>query len=1121
MMKLRTIPLSLILFSASAWANNPFAPLPAYLNNTTVTAEAGVKPNVLFLLDDSGSMMATCSFKTRLKQQNYGPLFTVDPVTDTVNITKSCRVGHASSPDQVGDSRLKVAVEAMEKQIGQYQDKVNWSIRTINYGQYGQVATEKMPPDKAAGVSAKLKRYWIDKDSWHTVPLREPLSEMGLNTDFTSDWQSVLSELRKLKPAPDDTTPYGAIMMRPNGSYWMNAAFHGAGTPSTQAYVDSIAKMNDAIRYRCQKNYIVFLSDGDAAADPSKQSVGAYPYSRTQINFNKMLDTVPFGRRVFGSALPASPSPRLDPYQNQRMGGENKGISFFSRRLSQNDLKTSADGTDGFGKSWDADQTLFPKQNIETYTIGFGGGLTPNGASYLNWAATGQDDASGKNSYFFSATDNDSLNKAFDSIFNSISASSSISGKNSYSSSAPALDEKAAPEIFAGLSLDTSNWSSEIRLYDLRLPLDKSRYTTPVLDGRRFLIHDGRKADWAESGVYSNAFFGLSGTGNEWKTQMIPWLMKQNVPGYRNNPAMGAVLGSPLVPVKDGNGNQKWLVTAANDGMLYLFEKEADEYKLKLNYIPAAVPKGQGTLATHFKEQADPAYGRDLDHPPLYMMNGGITVRRTNARKGLSQTFLAANMGQGGRGMVMLNLGGTDVLTGRKVGLDSSDWKQDVPLRQIRNDGRLGYTVSTPHIARVALNRVGRQADISRNVVYAAFTGNGYNHPDNNRKSSLAVYQILDADVGLSATGGQAGKGAGELLYEIPAGTGGGLSEPTLIDTDFDGVVDIAYAGDYAGDLYRFDLRYGTPIYWNATRIFSSGKPITSAPAVLKLENNRYVVVFGTGSDLYESDSKDREYHTLYGIYDNIDKPVKETFLSQLVRRQWDSVETNRRTISSLADGIQEDKLNFAAAAENVQGAKAGWYLDLPDRGERVVTRPHLELKTAIFTTRQYHTSVSSTGEEGDKCIAVRTETSSSATSWLIQLNAATGGMVKGTRKDGTAYIDFENAGNKDSNGKLNAPPQALFSGYRLGGVASFAVGNGNQILEGLSVSNNGEEIFSGESLLLGSRPKPKTNCFRKRTQGTRNIFVHSTEGGPIANFQFSGPECPRTVKRITWREIF
>ena len=68
---------------------------------------------------------------------------------------------------------------------------------------------------------------------------------------------------------------------------------------------------------------------------------------------------------------------------------------------------------------------------------------------------------------------------------------------------------------------------------------------------------------------------------------------------------------------------------------------------------------------------------------------------------------------------------------------------------------------------------------------------------------------MLGKEVGTGdKRGNRTGKAPGDLLKKIEVQDGvGGLSTPTLVDTDFDGVIDVAYAGDRGGNMYRFDLR--------------------------------------------------------------------------------------------------------------------------------------------------------------------------------------------------------------------------------------------------------------------------------------------------------------------------
>ncbi|HGO9238604.1 TPA: PilC/PilY family type IV pilus protein, partial [Neisseria meningitidis] len=156
------------------------------------------------------------------------------------------------------------------------------------------------------------------------------------------------------------------------------------------------------------------------------------------------------------------------------------------------------------------------------------------------------------------------------------------------------------------------------------------------------------------------------------------------------------------------------------------------------------------------------------------------------------------------------------------------------------NSVQLGYTVGTPQIGK------------THNGKYAAFLASGYatktiDSTDN--KTALYVYDL---------------ESSGTLIkkIDVPGGKGG-LSSPTLVDKDLDGTVDIAYAGDRGGSMYRFDLKD-----WSVRTIFQGTKPITSAPAISQLKDKR-VVIFGTGSDLSEEDVDNNDIQSIYGIFDN------------------------------------------------------------------------------------------------------------------------------------------------------------------------------------------------------------------------------------------------------------
>ena len=205
----------------------------------------------------------------------------------------------------------------------------------------------------------------------------------------------------------------------------------------------------------------------------------------------------------------------------------------------------------------------------------------------------------------------------------------------------------------------------------------------------------------------TNADFAISGGSNadEWSKSLVQWLNRNipdadaNKPGnalkYRvrsetptDQRNMGDAVNSTITAYgPQYNGRQKYLITAANDGMVYLFESSNDAnhpYALKLNYIPGTLPHttADDTIQKNLKDIVDPDYIKDASKPHQFLVDGGIVIRTTD-KDGPQQTFLAGNLGRGGRGMYALNLYGSKRSNGnQKVGLDqpTSNWDKSVPL---------------------------------------------------------------------------------------------------------------------------------------------------------------------------------------------------------------------------------------------------------------------------------------------------------------------------------------------------------------------------------------------------------------------------------------------------------
>ncbi|MCL4997502.1 PilC family type IV pilus tip adhesin, partial [Neisseria meningitidis] len=299
---------------------------------------------------------------------------------------------------------------------------------------------------------------------------------------------------------------------------------------------------------------------------------------------------------------------------------------------------------------------------------------------------------------------------------------------------------------------------------------------------------------------------------------------RDNNKGERN---LGDIVNSPIVAVGG------YLATSANDGMVHIFKKgngDARDYSLKLSYIPGTMPRknienNDSTLAKELRAFAEKGYVGDR-----YGVDGGFVLRQVNNLNGQDRVFMFGAMGFGGRGAYALDLSKIDSNNPTAVSL--FDVKND---KNSNNGVELGYTVGTPQIGK------------THDGKYAAFLASGYatkTIDDQQNKTALYVYDL---------------ESSGTLIkkIDVPGGKGG-LSSPTLVDKDLDGTIDIAYAGDRGGKMYRFDLSGNSPNSWSVRTIFEGTKPITSAPAISQLKDKR-VVIFGTGSDLSEDDVDSKE----------------------------------------------------------------------------------------------------------------------------------------------------------------------------------------------------------------------------------------------------------------------
>ncbi|EMU1287611.1 pilus assembly/adherence protein PilC [Neisseria gonorrhoeae] len=622
-------------------------------------------------------------------------------------------------------------------------------------------------------------------------------------------------------------------------------------------------------------------------------------------------------------------------------------------------------------------------------------------------------------------------------------------------------------------------------------PRFNGRQTVIRLDSGVQLIKLNRSKDevviFGNTG--NNGTFGIVKEANvnleadEWKKVLLPWtvrgpdndnkfkLINQKPDKYsqryrireNGNRDLGDIVNSPITAVGG------YLATAANDGMVHIFKKNggSDErsYNLKLSYIPGTMPRKDiesngSTLAKELRAFAEKGYVGDR-----YGVDGGFVLRQVEL-SGQKHVFMFGAMGLGGRGAYALDLS--------KI---NGNYPAAAPLFDVKdgdNNGKngknrveLGYTVGTPQIGK------------TQNGKYAAFLASGYaakQIASQENKTALYVYDLKDT--------------LGTPIAKIEVKDGkGGLSSPTLVDKDLDGTVDIAYAGDRGGNMYRFDLSNSDPGKWSVSTIFEGTKPITSAPAVSRLADKR-VVIFGTGSDLTEDDVLNTGEQYIYGIFDDDKGTVKVT--------------VQNGTGGGLLEQVltQENKTLFLNKGSDGSGSK-GWVVKLKE-GERVTVKPTVVLRTAFVTIRSY------TGN--DKC---------GAQTAILGINTADGGAL--TPRSARPIVPDHNSvaqysGHKKTTDGKSVPIGCMWKNSKTVCPNGYVYDKPVNVryldeteTDGFSTTADGDAGGSGIDP-ADRRPGKNNRCFSKK--GVRTLLMNDLD-----SLDITGPMCG--IKRLSWREVF
>lgn len=955
---------------------------PAYAftpSDSPLLSAAAVPPNVMLLIDDSGSMNSiiyAAGFdpgvdRTPARQCNalLGLCLSSTAITgDSVFLsslpTSGCSGGAYAFynnsiaplclklPDPVGGGNTRYTGDYIAYVVGL---AINNGTRDFTNG--------AIPNDYRINVARNVSTALVTSNR----TLRMGLSTFNPATSNNSgNGGYIARSISDLSPVSGSVTQaqadanYNALISSING---LSAV---ANTPLAETYYEitrymrgmapyynsTPATYTSPIQYRCQKNYGVVITDGLPTYDR----------------------TFPTNDPLGGSRLP-----NWDGINNDgnNLNGDNEGDTLYLDDIAKFafDIDMRSTGTDAAGKSWNA--VDFPKQNMNTYTVGF----TADNDMLSDAAAYGQ-------GRYYQATDSAGLNTALSSALSDITSKAGSGGSGVTSGTT-----LASGTSYFQTSYDPKDWRGTIKSFGFTsagaVNTSTALWTTDTTIVPGATAPTYQSWNTSSNAAVTLAYGNFSAAQQTTLSQSLPtgisgsdlveWSKGTNKTGLKvRSVLLGDIINSPLVlaspsdktasdlsgdttyttylTTKAANMNSN-LVVNANDGFVNVINSANGTRRYA--YMPSSVLPSLRLIA-------DPAYINGVSHK--FLVDGQVGVYDAQINSAW-KTLAIGGTGAGGKTFYALQL--FDASAGNVL---NALWEVSAPATantaNAFND--LGYAYARPEVARLADGR------------WAAFIANGYG--SNSGVAALYVLDVRD----------------GSLIKKIvidSTETTNGLSSVKL-KVNSSNVVQAAYGGDLKGRLWKFDLSATSTDSWGVafsgkplfTTAGGATQPITAQPLLADNSLGGKQIFVGTGKFNETADKTNKDLQAFYSVWD-ADGGSGQLTVSSL----------QAQAVTGVFSGSTGQFITTSQNDTTYPGEK-GWYLPLVYNnvltGERVINQASLVLGRIVFTTASVDTT--------DPC-------ASFGTGKLVELDAFSGKMLN------YAVLDTNADGVVDSNDTISS----------------------------------------------------------------------------------------------------
>ncbi|MGQ0711109.1 MAG: pilus assembly protein [Rhodoferax sp.] len=441
----------------------------------------------------------------------------------------------------------------------------------------------------------------------------------------------------------------------------------------------------------------------------------------------------------------------------------------------------------------------------------------------------------------------------------------------------------------------------------------------------------------------------------------------------------------------DKKNRTEMLYVGANDGMLHGFSTSDGVERI------AYVPKG---VYNKLSAYTNPGYSSSHQ----YMVDGSpFTGDYFTGSEW--KTALAGVLGGGGKGYFVLDVTDPSLFTAANASslviIDTTD----------TTDADIGHIFSDPV---TDTSNSARTLQISKlnNGRWALIFGNGVNSAN---ERPVLLIQYLDGDKSLQ-----------KITLAATTGTGNGLSAPQLIDIDGNGTIDVAYAGDLQGNFWKISLASATSGEWGSYYTESSApaplfiardssdarQPITSVAQWAVHPMGGLMLSFGTGREYTNADRTTTNTQSIYGIWDNMalaPSTTEKMTGGSIVSGGRASLVAQTRTGTTIGAYSQnyETTSNNAVTYTITSDTKRGWYFDIPNSGERVVSNGGM-----ISSRLVYHRSrIPGSGSIATSGMETCTPSASAPVEYFSVFDILNGGNSKKAAfdNDGGGYTGTEN----------------------------------------------------------------------------------------------------------------